>query len=1228
MAYEPLTVTSFSDLLRKNSPPGQDFTYTTTDGIMRWAENDDIYQTYLKPSIKNPPPPTYDEAGNITSNKFHNPTVPVGTMVPNPVYVTDYPEYKASLDPDHLKYLGHNVEQMASDLGTGIAGGLGWMEDPDGMAKFRTNALEILSDKTKWLGMTGLYTKGLASLSKGMELDKSTPEYREAKREAKEWYGISQAYLKTGETMAAERMANSTALRGYFRWMDDQPMTVENMFHAEQFKRSMSEMLPSVLAMTAATAVTGGGAVVAGATMFALEGSGEWSEAMRILTEEGIPVKDAKGNVVMEPRYITTPDNIRIENPKFGQPLRETMSFEEAAPIAGQAALIYGGISAPLELFQIGRATRLLKIAPQARRSFILKILDKAVKKAPMTVRGAAWVTDFVLEGVEGASIEWLQTVTQMSANKAIEEDYGNNPKEALEALAHELGPMLLPNMFSEEIGMSDEAKTSFLLGFTGEAGMGAIGGPGRMAYDRMVQGRGKKPTVTTERPDFAVTPEGDAVPVPTAADIVTESDFDPITLVQAPGKTESALGYAAMLVGQATQGNPYYAAGVNSIISRAGGAGDDKINDLINRDSKRGLEERPERKAFNLLKSLENEPEIRKQVLDVINENPVLQAGVVAIDKDIVKNKLSQKDQGTATTTSQSEDVIDDIDTDEWTENMDNIEELVNAKLEEQGLAKLTVKAEKQYEAETEDDGAPAVSSDAEDIAAGKAMGLQGTDAQILTQYKKELAKTEKKKVKKIAPTKNINKESAPLQHLKDVQQQSGDAGVKAVLKGNKKKKIPQANLTTLNVLQNELFPEADRLPVNTQNREAVVDKIAHKIFSLAPTTPQKAPHKRKAPVKKKPVKAITKKKPITVEADAEDKAMAKSMGISVEDYMKTIAASEKKAPVKKGISEVAFNALTDQMKIAGVSEKLMDHYIRVYEQNLDDPAVQMVAYSGLIELADKSGKGKAIRDAIEFEPEYQAFADRQKAPAEEPVSLEKEILGILGDKPTKVGDVTFLPVGEEEVGTKKKILTEEEEAEYDAAVKKGVDIVGDVYLWSEEDQTVYTAGKVWEGSMPAATPEQMEKYPIKPLPEEAPAKDIPELQKVKLLRAKLGKARKAHDEAVEKEGFLPGEASRKTQAKIDEVTRELKAAKDEYGKATEAPAKKKTKEPLATETADKLIDDIIGAPKVNAKTKRKLESIQKESKAKADDAISKAEEIDSITEEMNDKLDDDLCI
>jgi len=822
VAYEPLTVESFAAGFRAKPPIGINPKLWSNDDVVEWAELEPSFKTYFEPKINNPKP--YHDDGS--PNYMHDPNLKPGTLMPNKAYIQDIEDLRASKDPEHLKYLGFNIEQMATDMGSGIAGGFGWMEDPDGMAKFRTNALEMLADKTKWLGIISIGTQIGASISKGMELDKDTPEYREGKRQAKEWYGISQAYLETGNTMAAERMANSTALRGYFRWMGDQPMTFENFYHAEQFKRSMAEMLPSVLAMTAATAVTGGGAVVAGATMLALEGSGEWSEAMRILTEEGIPVKDEKGNIMMEPKFISA--NIegkpqRVENPKFGQPVRETMSFEEAAPIAGQAALIYGAISAPLETFQIGRATRLLKIAPQARRSFILKILDKAVTKAPLTTRGAAWVADFGLEAVEGGSIEWLQTVTQMTANKAIEEGYGNNPKEALEALAHELGPMEMTKfMFSEEGGMSQEAKQAFLLGLSGEAGFGLMGGPGRAAYERMIR---KGPRVI--RTETYTEYKGAPPTTPPAPPVITDGD-QALTLVQSPDKTGSALGYANLLVAQATDdGNSLYATPVNWMISKAGGAGDDDINKLINRDTRQETDIRPERKAFNLLKSLENEPEIRKQVLDVINQNPNLKAGIVAIDKDIIKNKLQQKDQGTATTTSPSETVIDEIDTDEWIENWDNIEELANAELEKKGLAKLKVEAEKKYEAEVDEDDVPAVSDEAEDIAAGKLMGLKGTDAQILTQYKKEIAKTEKKKPKKITPTKNINEESAPLQHLKDIQQQSGDAGVRAILKGNKKKKIPQASLTTLNVLQNELFPEEDRiLPVNTQNRGAIVEK------------------------------------------------------------------------------------------------------------------------------------------------------------------------------------------------------------------------------------------------------------------------------------------------------------------------------------------------------------------------------------------------------------------
>ena len=75
-------------------------------------------------------------------------------------------------------------------------------------------------------------------------------------------------------------------------------------------------------------------------------------------------------------------------------------------------------------------------------------------------------------------------------------------------------------------------------------------------------------------------------------------------------------------------------------------------------------------------------------------------------------------------------------------------------------------------------------------------------------------------------------------------------------------------------------------------------------------------------------------------------------------------------------------------------------------------------------------------------------------------------------------------------------------------------------------------------------------------------------------------------------------------------------------------APAKKKTKEPLAADKAEKLINDIIGAPNVSSKTKSKIKTITKETQAKQDAAIQKSEEIDSTTDDINDKLDEDLCI
>ena len=169
--YEPLTIESFANNLRNNPPLGENMSLWDDDSIVEWAESNPDYATYFKSHVNNPKPIHVDSEGNQSVEPWHDTSIPVGQVMSNPTYIQDYEEYKASKDPEHLKYLGFNVEQMATDLGSGIAGGLGWMEDPDGMAKFRTNALEMLADKSKWVPMQNFYLKGLAKLSQGMELE-------------------------------------------------------------------------------------------------------------------------------------------------------------------------------------------------------------------------------------------------------------------------------------------------------------------------------------------------------------------------------------------------------------------------------------------------------------------------------------------------------------------------------------------------------------------------------------------------------------------------------------------------------------------------------------------------------------------------------------------------------------------------------------------------------------------------------------------------------------------------------------------------------------------------------------------------------------------------------------------------------------------------------------------------------------------------------------------------
>ena len=1339
--YEPLTIESFANNVRKLEPK---LKLASDDSIISWAEAEPNYATYFKSQIANPKP--YGEDGLRES--FHNPDIPVGTMMPNPAYVQDYQDYVESKDPQHLKYLGFNVEKMVYDFGAGLAGAMGTYEDPEGFAKFRTNALEVMSDRTRWMPSTSFWFKALAKLSKGFELDESDPEYKVAKEDAKEWYSISKAYIDSGNAMAAQRMSEDPALRGYFRWMSKNPMRLDNFFHAEQFQRAMAEMAPSVSAMAGMSAITGGGALVAGATMMGLEGSGMYADAIRLYTEEGLPKKDEHGNYIIDP--------------KTKEPIRETIPFEEAAPLAGQTALVYSAIAAPLETFQVGRATRLLNIAPQARRSFILKMADKAIRKKPKTAQGIAWVADFGIEAIEGGAIEWLQSVNQMSAMKAMEEGYGNTQKEALHALAKELGPIPgLPfhNMFSEEIGMSDEAKEAFLLGMVGEAGFGTIGGAGRRAWEKGFEGkpfffreapwagfdeRDYRSTQTTTKevtpttsPEFTDVGPGEQAANQLVANVTNSND-----------KGSAALSYIQALIGQG-QG-PARGQAMNRLIFKAGGSGDEQIDKLIKAGTSPQLEVRPEMKAFQLLTNLKDDPEIKNRVVDEILKDPVLSAGVAKIQKEALVKSLPKKDRGTQATPSKAVDVIRDMDDAEVLSKLDMIKQFANEKLEEEGLdAKIQIAAEAKFDKARQvqaDKKYQQVSSDKEDLALANVAGFKGTDKEKLAQYRKYLGK-DTKKPPRVDIKQNINKLDSPGAHLSAVQRQSGSESVKKILEGKGKKRV---NNTTLNKIQKEVL--SSPIPANEiENRRGeIIELVKAKLIdkNIGTTKPISDQIKSK-PIRKKVVKQVSKKKTIplkevipstgeiTVFRDREKSTI--KVKKSTDNVVAAISSTGSdyvredgmKVMVGGLISEEATKEATDadtlivqgdqaglitqmqQLNVQGADKIVVNKetgkvnytkadafikdffkdsfkYIRYNNKQLKQKDVEFFdisdgkSYSVNPKVSEQYAKQRKARDkkkqpAIKASQEdiamaqamglsisdYMKALNKDKAPAGETVEYKGTQYRQLELEPNEglpkiVSEDGFeVAKGTNAYYTISKLFKSEEAPAYDIKFSPtqgpGGEILTDsakeaselvqprikgknvVDLGSGKDILNYRRALIGAGAKRVAGvdpifAESDHKTDMLTFLKEQPDNSIDVITMNAIEFSDITNA-----------AIISGKDAFKYQKEVfKEISRTVKPGGSLMGSSTtdflDIPGWAKSEEANITvydkpketsvKDAETAIDDIIGKPNVSKKLQNQLDAAKKKGEAAQQEQLKTDEELDSLSDQINDKLDDDLCI
>ena len=516
------------------------------------------------------------------------------------------------------------------------------------------------------------------------------------------------------------------------------------------------------------------------------------------------------------------------------------------------------------------------------------------------------------------------------------------------------------------------------------------------------------------------------------------------------------------------------------------------------------------------------------------------------------------------------------------------------------------------------------------------------------------------------------------PSTHLLAVQNQSGDTSVKNILNATGKGRITN---TTLNKLQNKLLSKERRIAPNeiTNNREALIDIIQAKIYSMSTTTTDKAPHKKTKVVtpKKTSVKKITQKKiieekevipstgEITVYRDGKQASITvekptDNVAGAIQVQLTGLDASDpagKTTPIKDADTLVVpGNQATlikqmQQMKVPGANDIQISKSEGILAVNDDqaDPFIynffkdsfkqirynnkQMpkrgVDFHDLTKdefvgtdpiISEQYAKQRKARDkkkqpAIKASQEdiaaaqamglsvsdYMKALNKDKAPAEIPeaiqqvadvhknkarldmqIAREPEVKALYKSLRKMRNVLTNWPANLAEV----KMLTPEQKAEYEREQKKYDDLI-------EKSEFAYFKGDY-------GTANALKESAIQMIHERA------EFLYPEFSVSETGEIKYDYDPEyakVVKEGVL---------SQIKEATTE----------------QKKERKPLASEVNEALIDSIIGKPDTDRKTKSKISKVEQNAAAKQEEQIKTNQELDSLSDEINNKLDDDLCI
>lgn len=258
--------------------------------------------------------------------------------------------------------------------------------------------------------------------------------------------------LRRKQKFESKKRLEDPELQAYLQWMQDEPITLDNVTQKDMFQRGFAQAVPSVIALIgtdiALGYATGGIAPILTKGRLAYKGVKAAGRAMRAAKKAGTPIAKADRTGAM--KYASAAQKVRRAGSmavmgamEGSEQYNSTMEYlveeqgvdvEQANKIASIAGLTYGAASGVLEYIPYGRFKNVVGIGKIDGNMFERK-MSQALLKNGAGAKGKVITKNMIQQSALEAGTEYSQFMTSSLVDYYVKRGYDKVPGEALQEL-------------------------------------------------------------------------------------------------------------------------------------------------------------------------------------------------------------------------------------------------------------------------------------------------------------------------------------------------------------------------------------------------------------------------------------------------------------------------------------------------------------------------------------------------------------------------------------------------------------------------------------------------------------------------------------------------------------------------------------------------------------------------------------------------------------------------